>query len=152
MFSFVPIPFPMKEYHTKIRINRPVKQVWQFLTDFDQYPNWNPLVGKLEGDIREGGKIATTIVPLGKTYYPRVLSYKENQELVWQGVQGAKFLIAGRHYYRLDKIEEGVTELQHGEYFTGILSNFISRSLLQKMEDTFVLHNEELKEQLEHEG
>ncbi len=142
----------MKQYHTKIRIDRPLKEVWSFLSDFGKYPDWNPLVGNLVGDIQEGGKIKTLILPLKRTFVATLLSYKKEQEIVWQGKQIAKFLLAGKHYYRLVPLNENQTELQHGEYFTGLFSNFISSSLLKKMEDGFVLHNKELKKQLEHEG
>jgi len=91
----------MKEYHTKIQINRPRQAVWNFLTDFEKYPEWNPLVGKLAGDIREGGVIETFIVPLNNTYFPKLLTYRPPEEIVWQGRQVATFLLAGKHYYRL---------------------------------------------------
>jgi hypothetical protein len=141
----------MKEYHTRIKINKPVKEVWNVLIDFEAYPEWNPLVGKLTGDIKENGKITTYIIPLGKSYQPKVLSYKNEQEIIWQGTQGAKFLLAGKHYYKVQAIDNENTELLHGEYFTGIFSHFIQKSLLRKMENAFLKHNEALKKRLENE-
>ena len=142
----------MKQYHTSIAINASIEVVWKYLTDFASYPVWNPLVGKLEGDIKEGGTISTFIIPLGKTYRPILLSYKPKEELVWQGMQGAKFLMAGKHYYRLEKISDTETKMLHGEWFTGIFSWFIPESLLQKMENTFIEHNEILKHRIENEA
>jgi len=139
----------MKTYHTSISINKPIDNVWKVLTDFEAYPKWNPLVGELTGDIKEGGTIKTHIIPLGKSYYPIVLSFKKEEELIWQGVQGAKILLAGKHYYKLRSIDKNNTELLHGEYFTGILSHFLPKSLLQKMENAFVDHNEVFKKLVE---
>ena len=99
--------------------------------------------------MKEGNEISTYIVPLGKTFHPILLSYKENDELLWQGIQGAKFLMAGKHYYRLNSISENQTELLHGEYFTGLLSYFISSSLLSKMKTAFEQHNILLKQRVE---
>ncbi len=141
----------MKQYHTSIVINCSKKELWNELTNFSEYSNWNPIVGKLDGEMKEGGEIATYIVPLGKTFHPKILRYKENQELVWQGVQAAKFLRAGKHYYHLESISESQTELLHGEYFTGLLSYFISSSLLSKMKTAFEQHNILLKQRIENE-
>ena len=139
----------MKQYHTDIIIHQSRAKVWEFLTDFAQYPDWNPLVGRLEGKMQVGEKIATFIVPLNKTFYPVLLQYEPEQELVWQGVQGAKFLLAGKHYYRLESLGEEETKLYHGEYFTGLFSHFIAKKLLNKMYQTFLKHNEILKKRLE---
>ena len=139
----------MKEYHTNIKINKPIKDVWVFLTDFESYPNWNPFVGELSGNIKEGETIKTRIIPLGKSYYPKILSFKKEEELIWQGKQGAMFLLAGKHYYKLRSIDINKTELLHGEYFTGLLSSFISKKLLKKMEKAFNDHNIALKQRVE---
>ena len=119
------------------------------MTNFKDYPQWNPIVGKLEGEMKEGCKISTYIVPLGKTYNPILLSYQENKELIWRGTQGAKFLMAGKHYYQLKVISENQTKLLHGEYFTGLFSYFIRSSLLKKMKNAFEQHNVLLKQRIE---
>jgi hypothetical protein len=139
----------MKEYHTSITINSSSINVWEELTNFKDYNTWNPIVGKLEGEMNVGNKISTFIVPLGKTYRPTLLSYKENREIVWQGTKGAKFLMAGKHYYRLIAISQDQTKLLHGEYFTGLFSFFIPSALFIKMKTAFEQHNILLKKRIE---
>ena len=139
----------MKQYHTHIEISRPPAEVWRALTDFDKYPEWNPLVGELKGPMVVGEKISTHIIPLGRTYRPRLLAYSEREALTWQGAQGAKFLLAGKHYYKLKPGANGGTLLEHGEYFTGLFSAFIGKGLLKKMENAFRAHNVQLKMRLE---
>lgn len=139
----------MKQYHTSIKINGALNKVWKELTNFKDYPSWNPIVGKLGGEMKEGVKISTFIVPLKNTYLPVLLNYKENHELVWQGTQGSKYLIAAKHYYRLNAISENQTELLHGEYFTGFFSYFMSKKFLQKMLTAFEQHNFLLKKRIE---
>ncbi len=75
----------MKEYHTSIHINTSVENVWKELINFIDYPLWNPIVGKLEGELPEGNTISTFIVPLNKTYFPTLLSFNKHTEMVWQG-------------------------------------------------------------------
>lgn len=139
----------MKQYHTTIDIDASAEAVWNELTNFKAYPQWNPIVGSLKGDMKTGSTIATYIVPLGKTYYPTILNYEKNKELIWLGVQGAKFLMAGKHYYKLEKVDTTKTRLLHGEYFTGLFSLFISKPLLAKMERAFLDHNNLLKKRVE---
>lgn len=139
----------MKEYHTEIVIDQPVERVWEALVDVDAYPEWNPLVGKVEGELQEGRRISTFIVPLGRTFRPEIVVLREASELTWVGSQISRHLIAGRHYYRLEGTAGGGTRLLHGEYFTGMLSAFIGKSLLRKMELAFEAHNRELKSRLE---
>ncbi len=142
----------MKQYHTQIDIDAPIAKVWEYLTDFKAYPAWNPLVGMLEGKMESGQKINTFIVPLGRTFEPVLLTYVPEKEFSWKGVQGVSFLLAGEHYYKLEAITSQKTRLLHGEYFTGLLSIFLSPRLLCKMENTFELHNQRLKERIEREA
>ncbi|WP_338814917.1 SRPBCC domain-containing protein [Bernardetia sp. Wsw4-3y2] len=139
----------MKQYHTKITINSPLETVWTALVNTENYPNWNPLVGKLEGNLAEEQTIKTYIIPLGNTYSPKIIAFVPYNQLTWKGIQGASFLIAGEHYYKLRKVDNQNTELLHGEYFTGLLSFFIPKKLLQKMENAFLEHNQALKTLLE---
>lgn len=139
----------MVAYHTNITINAPKELVWKWLTDFESYQQWNPLVSAVVGETIQGGIIETTIVPLNETFQVKLISLKPQQEIVWQGKRGAKFLLAGKHYYRLKAHDLNTTILEHGEYFTGILSPFIPKRLLRKMEETFVQHNQALKDRIE---
>ena len=142
----------MKDYHTNIQINAPIEKVWQALTNFSEYKNWNPLVSDITGDIQEGGMIKTSIVPLKNTFSARLLAFKENQEMTWQGKMIASFLLSGKHYYKLSKTDDNHTLLEHGEYFTGLFSVFIPKKMLKDMENTFIAHNEALKNVIENEG
>ena len=142
----------MKEYHTQVDIDAPVDTVWRHLTDFSSYPDWNPIVGKLDGAMVVGQSISTYIVPLRKTHHPVLLAYKPVKKLVWRGVQGAGWLMAGEHYYRLEALSPTRTRLLHGEQFTSLLSNFIAKDLLSKMENAFIEHNRLLKQRIEHEN
>lgn len=140
----------MRSYQTQIEINAPIEKVWIGLTNFSSYPEWNPIVGKLSGEMKVGNKITTYIVPLGKTYYPKLVAYDINHQLIWLGALGARFLLAGKHYYKLEKISQTKTRLVHGETFTGLLSWFIKSGLLAKMEEAFIKHNNILKNRVEH--
>ncbi len=139
----------MKEYHTDIIIKAPVASVWQALINVSSYPEWNPLVGWLKGDIITGGQIEMFIKPLDQSFEAKLTQVEENQSLRWVGVQFAPWILSGEHYYQLSSMDSGTTLLQHGEYFRGLGSLFIRKTILQKMEASFIQHNQLLKERIE---
>lgn len=139
----------MRQYHTKIEIDAPAQDVWRVLTNFTTYNEWNPLVRSVTGDIQEGGTIKTEIIPLENIFSAKLLSFKPNQEIIWEGKMGAKFLLAGKHYYHIIQLNEATCLLKHGEYFSGLLSYLIPSNLLRKMEDAFARHNRALKSKVE---
>ncbi|MEM6725461.1 MAG: SRPBCC domain-containing protein [Bacteroidota bacterium] len=140
----------MFKYETEITINKPIEEVWKALIDFGTYPTWNPLVGKVEGDLKEGGTINAYIVPLKQTFKVKLLKVRENEEMTWKGnLAGLDFLINGVHYYRLKAIDENTTHLDHGETFTGILSNLVPKKQIQATQKVFEAHNEALKARLD---
>ena len=141
----------MKGYHTEVMIRARPEAVWSVLLDFSHYPEWNPLVGWLRGDFRSQGRIRMYIKPLGRAFKARVNRLHVNHEYAWTGVCGSTFLLSGQHYYRLEDLGDGSICLHHGEQFRGLLSVFLRRSLLQRMERAFVAHNMALKERVEHE-
>lgn len=47
---------------THIDIDAPPDRVWQVLTNFADYPNWNPFIIKVQGEPIAGTKIKKRIV------------------------------------------------------------------------------------------
>ncbi len=47
----------MPVYETTSEINASADRVWEILTDFDRYPEWNPQVPSASGVIEPGAKI-----------------------------------------------------------------------------------------------
>ena len=64
----------MKSIRTDIAIDAPPETIWQILTDFSRYPEWNPFIPAAEGAAREGETITVRIDPpggQGMTFPPR---------------------------------------------------------------------------------
>jgi hypothetical protein len=141
----------MKEYHTEIIIDVPIDRVWKALTDFSAYPEWNPLVSWLKGDFRTDGQIAMFIIPLNRSFNATLKTVDRDKEFTWIGVEIAPWFLSGEHYYRLEQISDTSTRLLHGEYFRGVGSAFIDKSMLHNMKNAFIEHNLRLKERVEHE-
>ncbi len=84
----------MKEIITKIIIDTKPEKVWEVLTDFENYPTWNPFIQKISGEQKVGLKLDVSIHPLegnGMTFQPTLLKFEENREFRWVG----KLLVKG---------------------------------------------------------
>lgn len=132
---------------TSIEINATANQVWQILTAFEEYPNWNPFISEIKGEVAEGKQIVAKID--GMTFKPTVLAYIANKELRWLGKLWFKGLFDGAHQFLLIANEDGTTTLQHSEQFSGFLVPFFKKMLQTKTKLGFEKMNLKLKEHVE---
>ena len=113
----------MKEIKTEIIINTKPEKVWEVLTDFKNYPTWNPFIQNISGEQKVGSKLDVSIHPLegnGMTFKPTLLKFEENREFRWVGKLLVKGIFDGEHYFVLSQEEENKTKFTHGEKFRGI--------------------------------
>ena len=71
----------MKELHSEIEINAPAQHVWEVLTDFASYPQWNPFIRRASGVPRTGERLEVRMEPSGSrgmTLRPKVLDAGHN--------------------------------------------------------------------------
>lgn len=135
-----------KEIYTEILIKAPAPVVWNVLTDFENYPNWNPFIKSLKGDLAVGKRIRVSIE--GMTFKPQILVCEKNRELRWLGNLLFRGLFDGEHRFLLIDHGDGTTTFQHSEQFEGILVGIFARQLAQT-KTGFELMNQKLKEQAE---
>ena len=48
---------------TEMKIKATTVKVWTILTDFKNYPNWNPFIKSIVGDVKVGNTIIIKIEP-----------------------------------------------------------------------------------------
>ena len=51
----------MKELHAEIEIQATAERVWQLLTDFERFPQWNPFIRQVKGQAKVGAKLEAHI-------------------------------------------------------------------------------------------
>jgi hypothetical protein len=137
-----------KEIKTEILIHTSPEKVWAVLTDFGNYPNWNPFIKSIKGQVAVGNKITARIEPPesnGMTFKPKVLTYETNKELRWMGHLLFAGIFDGEHTFQLIDNGNGTTTFKQSENFKGILVPLFNKSL-KKTETGFKLMNEKLKE------
>lgn len=141
----------MKKIETEITIAAKPEKVWAVLTDFENYPNWNPFIRSIKGEKKAGKKITVSIKPpegQGLSFSPVVLNFEPNREFSWKGKSGLKGIFDGEHHFKLFDLGNGYTKFIHGEIFSGILVPLLAK-ILAKTKDGFELMNKALKEKCE---
>ena len=135
----------------EIEIDASPDAVWAVLADTAGYPDWNPFVRKLEGELREGARLETRIAPPGgreMTFKPVVLAVQPGRELRWLGRLLLPRLFDGEHSFRLEPLDDGRTRFVQSESFSGLLVPLL-RSSLEKTQRGFEEMNAALKERVE---
>ena len=93
-----------KELYTEIEINAAPEKVWRILTDFEAYPNWNPFIKKIKGNLAVGEKLEVFIQPSGAkgmTFKPTLLTVEKEKELRWLGKLFVSGLFDGEHFFKI---------------------------------------------------
>ncbi len=134
-----------KEIKTQVQIHAPKEVVWSILSDFENYPSWNPFIVSLEGNTAVGSQLKVRIVPPKSkpmVFKPKVISYENNFHFSWLGSLGIKGVFDGLHAFRLEENSDGSVTFHQSESFAGILVRFIN---LDKTREGFELMNQKLK-------
>lgn len=142
----------MDEIVTTIEIDAPPQAVWDVLTDFDKYDEWNPTL-EADGTPAEGERLSIVLtLPDRKpqAFKPKVLVVDSPHELRWEGRLFVSGLYDGEHRFELEPLDEGErTLLTHGETFRGVLVGFINRRVGSAIKSGFIEMNEALKARVE---
>jgi hypothetical protein len=99
----------VKELHSEIQIDVPAKRVWELLTDFASYPQWNPFIRNISGQPATGERLRVRLVPpggRGMTFKPRVLNAEPNREFRWLGHLLVPGLFDGEHSFTIQPLDE----------------------------------------------
>jgi hypothetical protein len=114
----------MKELRTEIEIQASDKRVWQSLTDFASFPQWNPFIRRAKGEVKIGAQLEVHIQPSGAkgvTFRPVVLKVEPNRELRWLGHLLISGLFDGEHIFTIEPLGTNHVRFVQREIFRGIL-------------------------------
>ncbi len=142
----------MKELRSEIEIQASAERVWQLLTDFPSFPQWNPFIRKATGNIRVGERLEVNIQPSGAsgmTFRPTVLKAEPNRELRWLGHLLISGLFDGEHIFTIEPLGEGRVRFTQREVFTGLLVPLFARGLDTDTRRGFEEMNQALKARAE---
>ncbi|AZB25531.1 MULTISPECIES: SRPBCC domain-containing protein [Chryseobacterium] len=135
-----------KKIETEITIHATPEKIWKILSNFHEYPDWNPFITEIQGSVEVGNQIQVKIKPQGgkiMIFKPVVLLKKENKELQWLGKLLFKGLFDGEHHFELIDNKNGTTRFIQSERFSGLLVPFFN---FDTTTASFHIMNRKLKE------
>ena len=142
----------MKELHTEIEIGASAERVWQILTDFASYPEWNPFVRRISGEAEAGARIEVYLQPSGgrgMTFRPTILNAERSRELCWLGKLFIPGLFDGEHVFQIEHLAENRVRFVQRESFRGLLTPLLLRMLENDTRRGFEEMNAALKSRAE---
>ena len=141
----------MDEIHTSIEIDAPPTTVWEVLTGFEDYTEWNPRM-IVTGRAETGVKLTVAPGPeAGRmpTFRTRVLRAVPDREFVWLGHLFVPGLYDGEHRFVIENLGDGRSRLVQSERFSGLLVDPINRRFGEETEAGFHAANAALKARAE---
>ncbi|NJK63167.1 MAG: SRPBCC domain-containing protein [Synechococcaceae cyanobacterium SM2_3_1] len=96
----------MKEVCQSIEIHASPGQVWGILTEFSQYPNWNPFLTQIEGELKAGSKLLIQVCsPQGQRFRfkPLLLEVDPERQVKWRGRFLLPGILDGLHTFLLEQ-------------------------------------------------
>jgi hypothetical protein len=141
----------MKSLHAAIDIDAPAERVWQVVSDFARYPEWNPFIVRAAGVPRVGERLDITIAAPGMrpaTFRPRVLDVEPGRLIRWKGEFKLPGLFDGRHALIVDPLDDERSRFTTHEDVSGILLPFLGR-VMAASQQGFELMAQAVKERAE---
>lgn len=124
----------MQVLDASIEIDAPAERVWDVLADTRRYPEWNPFVTGIAGELREGAPIKFTVRAPGRapvTFSARVTRLVPGRELRWRGRWFAPGLFDGDHALTVEALGEGRSRFRTREEVTGLLLPLLGTAMRQ---------------------
>jgi hypothetical protein len=112
------------EIKTHIAINATPARVWEVLTDFPRYPDWNPFVLEVKGSVRQNATIRYRFeMPRGvRIWTPAtVLTFAPERELRFSANFLSRAVFRGDHYFAIQPNDRNGVVFHHGEVISGLL-------------------------------
>lgn len=141
----------MRMLTSEIEVDAPPATVWQVLTDFDAYAEWNPIEIQMQGRPVEGTTLEHTSRLPGRRpqrFRPTIVEVRPLEALAWEGRLFLPRLFDVRHRFVLEPLAEGRTRLRQSEQFWGLLIPFVGGTL-RNTQAAFEIANRALKARAE---
>jgi hypothetical protein len=139
---------------TSIEIAANSRTVWNILTDFKRYGEWNPFIRSIEGKPEIGTKLSVFLQPSGTKgmrFNPKLLELSEENHIRWLGRLWIPRLFDGEHSFSITKNADGTLKFVQEETFRGIFVPLLRKSLEKDTKRGFEEMNRALKARSEKE-
>ncbi|MFI8917354.1 SRPBCC family protein [Streptomyces sp. NPDC053513] len=142
--------------NASIEIQASPEEVWEVLTDFSAYPQWNPFMTSAQvtspgGRLEKGARLRIVLHDASgdMTFTPEVLTDLPGTELRWLGKMGPGWIADGEHRFAIEQIRPGRVRLTQSERFTGVAVPFAQGMLKSNTLPQFHAMNKALAQRAE---
>lgn len=114
----------MPTYRTTFEINASPQQVWETLTSFDLYPEWNPQISSISGPLEVGATVRLRLTLPGRPALyvsARLEQLARNTCLVWRGHVLAPWFFEGYRRFEIEPLGDQGVMFTHLEDIHGVL-------------------------------
>ena len=136
-------------------IDAPPERVWDEMTDFASFPDWNPFIREAQGRLEPGEKLKIRLRldrGLKMTFRPRVTKVEPNRELRWLATLGRPGVFDVDRAFQIEPREGGVRFVM-SEECTGFLTPVMFATNLEaQLYRGYDAFNEALRKRVEQAG
>ena len=127
--------------------------VWRVLLAFDEYPDWNPLIRRIEGRPDPGRRLRVVLTQRGlppTVIAPTVTRVVPGRELSWRSAAPVPGSFDATHRFLVASLDGGDrTRFTQTETFGGVAGALVPRPLCARIRAGFESMNEALRERAE---
>jgi hypothetical protein len=114
-----------RELESEVKVQASPERVWEVLTDFAAYPDWNPFIVQAGGRAAPGSRLELRMRLPGRrptTFRPQVLEAEPARRLRWLGHLLVPGLFDGEHRFTIEPAGPGRARMTQRETFRGLLA------------------------------
>jgi len=121
----------MKEIKGSVMILAPSEKVWATMTDFSSYPEWNPWLKRMAGELKVSSIYEVKAHPPGKEpteFKAKVMRIEDGREVLFHG----KFmggLVKDAHLFTVDRLDAGRSIFFQSVVFSGPLAGLAGSTI-----------------------
>ena len=138
------------EFRTGVKA--PAELVWELVSDFSTWKDWNPVHPRIEGEMRIGTPLTVDLVPVADgpvtTLQPLVQDWVPYEQLHWRTKRLNGFVTAIR-YLEIESMGPENATFSNGELFMGPLVRWISREERRRLRAAYTRMGEALRDHAE---
>ena len=135
----------------RIGVQAPAELVWEIVSDFSTWGDWNPIHPQAEGQLKIGTPLTVHHALPGepvRVLQPVVQDWVPYEQLHWRSSRLGGFVTAIR-YIEIENMGPGSSTFSNGELFMGLLVRWVSRDERRRLKAAYAQMGEALRDHAE---
>jgi len=132
-------------------VQAPAEIVWEVISDFTSWSDWNPIHPRIEGELRIGKPLTVDVVldeGQASTIQPVVQDWVPFEQLHWR-TQRLRGLVTAIRYLEIENMGPANATFSNGELFMGPLVRWVSRDERRRLRAAYTRMGEAVRDHAE---